>query len=50
MTALYTPEQDRVVERRNQTIMGMAHNMLKAIAMMDWLCGEAVASTVYILN
>jgi transposase InsO family protein len=33
LTTPYTPEQNGVVERRNQTIMGMARSMLKAMDM-----------------
>jgi hypothetical protein len=33
LTAPYTPEQNRVVERRNQSVMGMARNMIKAMSM-----------------
>jgi hypothetical protein len=36
LIAPYTPEQNRVVERRNQTIMGMARSMLKVIGMPGW--------------
>jgi hypothetical protein len=50
LTAPYTPEQNGVVERRNQTIMGMARSMLKAMNLPNWLWGEAVATAVYILN
>lgn len=39
-----------MVERRNQTIMGMARSMLKAMNLPSWLWGEAVATAVYILN
>jgi transposase InsO family protein len=46
----YTPEQNGVVERRNQTVMSMAHSMLKAMAILDWFWGEAMATVVYILN
>jgi transposase InsO family protein len=50
LTAPYTPEQNEVVERRNQTVMGMAHSMLKALKMSEWFWGEAVVTTVYVLN
>jgi transposase InsO family protein len=33
LTAPYTPEQSRVVERRNQSVMGMARSMMKAMSM-----------------
>jgi transposase InsO family protein len=35
----YTPEQNGVVERRNQTIMGMARSMLKAMGVPGWFWG-----------
>jgi transposase InsO family protein len=50
LTAPYTSEQNGVVERRNQTIMGMARSMLKAMDLSGWFWGEAVATAVYILN
>jgi hypothetical protein len=50
LTAPYTPEQNGVVQRRNQTIMGMAHSMLKAMVVLGWLWGEVVLTAVYILN
>jgi hypothetical protein len=50
LITMYTPEQNGVVERRNQTIMGMARSMLKAMSMLGWFWGEAVATAVYILN
>jgi transposase InsO family protein len=36
LTAPYTPEQNGIVERRNQTVMGMARSMLKAMAVPGW--------------
>jgi transposase InsO family protein len=33
LTAPYTPEQNGVVERRNQSVMGMACSMMKAMSM-----------------
>ena len=33
LTAPYTPQQNGVVERRNQTVMGTARSMLKAKAL-----------------
>jgi hypothetical protein len=50
LTALYTLEQNGVIERRNQTIMGMARRMLKAMAVPGQFWGEAVVTVVYILN
>jgi transposase InsO family protein len=40
LTAPYTPEQNGVVERRNQTIMGMARSMLKAMGVPGWFWGR----------
>jgi transposase InsO family protein len=39
-TAPYTLEQNGVVERRNQTVMGMARSILKAMAMSGWFWGR----------
>ncbi|WVZ61109.1 hypothetical protein U9M48_011031 [Paspalum notatum var. saurae] len=50
LTAPYTPQQNGVVERRNQTIMGMARSMMKAMALPGWFWGEAVTTAVFILN
>ncbi|KAI4370868.1 hypothetical protein MLD38_019168 [Melastoma candidum] len=50
LTAPYTPQQNGVVERRNQTVLGMARSMLKAKGMPGWLWGEAVITAVFILN
>jgi transposase InsO family protein len=33
LTAPYSPQQNGVVERRNQTIVGMARSMMKAKSM-----------------
>jgi transposase InsO family protein len=49
-TASHTPEQNGVVERRNQFIMGMARSMMKGMSMPSWLWGEAVATVAFILN
>jgi hypothetical protein len=38
------------VERRNQSVMEMAHNMMKAMSMPSWFWGEAVLTAVFILN
>jgi transposase InsO family protein len=50
LTAPYTPQQNGVVERRNQTIVGMARSMLKAKGLPAAFWGEAVTTTVFILN
>jgi hypothetical protein len=46
----YSPQQNGVVERRNQTVMGMARALLKQRGMPAVFWGEAVVTTVYILN
>jgi transposase InsO family protein len=50
MTAPYSPQQNDVVERRNQTIVGMARSMLKAKGVLATFWGEAVSMAVFILN
>jgi transposase InsO family protein len=50
LTAPYTPQQNDVVERRNQTVLGMARSMLKAMRMPGHFWGEAVLTAVFILN
>jgi transposase InsO family protein len=46
----YSQQQNGVVERRNQTIVGMAQALLKQRGMSAVFWGEAVVTTVYILN
>jgi Integrase core domain len=50
MTTPYTPQQNRVVERRNQTIVAMTRSMMKSMGVPVRFWGEAVSTTVYILN
>jgi transposase InsO family protein len=50
LTAPYSPQQNGVVERRNQTIVGMARSMLKAMSVPAKFWGEAVTTAVFILN
>jgi hypothetical protein len=50
LTALYTPQQNGVVERQNQTIMGAVRCMLKAKNLPGLFWGEAVTCAVYLLN
>ncbi|XBI71622.1 hypothetical protein VPH35_065793 [Triticum aestivum] len=50
LTAPYSPQQNGVVERRNQTVVGMARSMMKAKGMPDYFWGEAVTTAVYLLN
>jgi transposase InsO family protein len=49
-TAPYTPQQNGVVERRNQTVVEMARCLLKAMAVPGSFWGEAVKTAVYLLN
>ena len=39
-----------MVERQNQTVVGMARSMMKAKGMPTKFWGEAVTTTVFILN
>jgi hypothetical protein len=50
LTTTYTPQQNRVIERKNRTIMNLVWSMLleKKIPKMFW--PEAVNWTVNILN
>ncbi|KAF8783882.1 hypothetical protein HU200_000329 [Digitaria exilis] len=50
LTAPYSLQQNGVIERRNQTIVGMARSMLKAKKMPTAFWGEAVTMVVFILN
>ncbi|WVZ79341.1 LOW QUALITY PROTEIN: hypothetical protein U9M48_026932 [Paspalum notatum var. saurae] len=50
LSAPYSPQQNGVVERKNQTVVGMARCMLKAKGMPAAFWGEAVTMAVYILN
>jgi transposase InsO family protein len=43
LTTLYTPQQNGVVERQNQTVLGMARSMLKAMRMPDLFWGGGCA-------
>jgi transposase InsO family protein len=46
----YNPQHNNVIERRNQTIVGMARTLLKQRGMSAVFWGEAVVTAVYILN
>jgi transposase InsO family protein len=50
LTALYTPQHNGVMERRNQTVLGMARCMLKSMGIPGRFWGEAVTTTVFVLN
>lgn len=49
-TTPYTPQQNGVVERRNQTVVEMAGCIMKSKSVPAQLWGEAVTTAVYILN
>jgi hypothetical protein len=46
----YSPQQNGVVKRHNQTVVGMARGLLKQRGMSAVFWGEAVVTAVYILN
>lgn len=50
LTAPYTPQQNGVVERRNRTLMEMTRSTLKAMKVPNYLWGEAVRHSTYIIN
>jgi transposase InsO family protein len=49
-TARYSPQQNRVAERKNQTIMDMARSMLKEKHLSNEYWGDVVLCSVFILN
>jgi hypothetical protein len=49
-TTRYTPQQNGVAERKNQTIMNMARSLLKEKCLSNTFWAEAVACSVYLLN
>jgi transposase InsO family protein len=49
-STLYSPQQNGIVERRNQTVVGMAQALLKQRGMPAVFWGEAVVTAIYILN
>jgi hypothetical protein len=50
LTTPYTPQQNGVVERRNQTVVDTARSMMKAKGLLCMFWAKAVATTVYVLN
>jgi transposase InsO family protein len=50
LTAPYSPQQNGVVERRNQTIVSTARSLMKAKGAPARFWGEAVTTAVYLLN
>ena len=49
-TSPYSPQQNGVVERRNQTVVGMARSLLISMEVPARFWGEAVTTAVYLLN
>jgi len=47
---LYTPQQNGVVKRQNQTVVATARALLKQRGMLVTFWGEAVNTTVHLLN
>lgn len=50
LTAPYSPQQNGVVERRNQTLMEMTRSILKHMSVPNYLWGEGVRHATYIIN
>ena len=50
LTALYTPQQNRLVERHNRTLMEMTQSVLKHMNIPNYLWGEAVRHACYLTN
>jgi hypothetical protein len=49
-SAPHSPQQNGVVERRNQMVVNTARSILRAQSMPDFFWGEAVHTAVYLLN
>ena len=50
LTTPHTPQQNGVVERRNQSVVGTTRCMLKAKGLPGVFWGEAITTAVYLLN
>ena len=50
LTAPYCPQQNGVVERQNQTIIGTVRSLMMTARMPERFWGEAVMTAVYLLN
>lgn len=49
-TAPYSPQKNRVVERKNRTMMEMARSLMNGMGIPAKFWGEAVRHSVYLLN
>ena len=49
LTALYTPQQNRVVDRRNKNLMEMARSIMKNMSFPNRRWGEAIKHFTYLL-
>ena len=49
-TTPYSPQQNGVVERRNQSVVEMARSLMKSMGVPSTFWGEAVRTAVHILN
>ena len=50
LTAPYSPQQNGVVERRKRTILEMTRSILKHRSVPNYMWGEAVRHTTYLIN
>ena len=50
LTAPYSPQQNGVVERRNRTLLEMTRSILKQFSTPNYLWGEAVRHSTYLIN
>nr|GEZ33915.1 hypothetical protein [Tanacetum cinerariifolium] len=50
LTVRYTPQQNRVVEGKNRTMMEMARSMMKSKNLGDEFWGEATVCACYLMN
>nr|GFB64090.1 zinc finger, CCHC-type [Tanacetum cinerariifolium] len=50
LTTPYSPQQNRVVERRNRTVLSTKMSMMKAMKLPLTFWAEAVKHAIYILN
>ena len=50
LTAPYSPQQNGVVERRNMTLLEMTRSCLKHMSVPNYLWGEGIIHSTYLLN